>query len=501
LSRVEFAILFSFVTNLFKSHDHKDSDVSQKSSKLKQHPNILEHSILDLNGTFLPNFTLFHYDNTRIIDIIIFLPHYGLYFGEKISWTASQLKGASVELSTKQSKKSPTTNLEVTQQLLHQKLEDVLSFDSTPIERFFWMEHLCESEFDELDPSFHKLLSKERLIFADDDIQNIQDKLCALNDHQEKPYSKLKVLGSLQAHSLLLPTKEEPFGAFLSSQQQLLFDAPPPVPKTITVITGKGATGKSTVLIRKVLQLLLHDTQIKAAIITPTLLSGDILRTQLIALCEFAAITLDYSRIQFLNPSTPQETITLDAISKEVSLIVYDDPYDFNEDFIGALRHKIGTQTIFVATSAEYLDEYTYPLAQTWRTPTINTLHYSHPKEAPILLLVALREHASPLTETILIVLNNDETLLAYQIAIDEYFHTNTQIITSTFSLQYKNLDNITLATTPYLSGITASYCFIVDIAPEHLDYPTALSRASKGITIISPSQHQKEHSTCVTHF
>ncbi len=482
--------MFSFIKNqLLGLSTNKPSTSPTKLLKHKQPVNILEHAVLDFNGIFKRDFALFYYKNVQIIDILIFLPHYGLYFGEKISWTASQLKGTNIELSTKQSKKSSTTCLEATQQLLHKKLEDVLSFDSTPIERFFWMEHLCESEFDELDVSFHRLLSKERLIFADDDIQNIQDKLCALNTHQEKPYSKLKVLGSLEAHLLLLPTKKEPFGAFLSSNQQLFLNEPLRE-KNITVLNGKGATGKSTVIVRKILQSLLKNSEIKAAIITPTLLCSDILRTQLIALCEFAAVTLDYSRIQFFNPPTPQDSIALSTVSKEISLIAYDDPYNFDKEFIATLHNEISTQTILIATSTHYCDEHTYTLEETWRAPLLNTLNCSDTQEVLSLLLTALQEHTFPLTETILIIVNNDETLEVYKKAIDTYFHTSTEIITSTFSLQYKNLDNITLTTTPYISGITASYCFVVDIAPEHPDYSTVLSRASKETTIITPSQH-----------
>jgi hypothetical protein len=416
--RAEFAILFSFVTHLFKSRSHKDSDTPSKPLKHKQAANILEHSILDVKGTFLPNFTLFHYDNTLTIDVIIFLPHHGLYFGEKISWTASQLKGASVELSTKQSKKSPTTHLETTQAALHQKLEDVLSFDSTPIERFFWMEHLCESEFDELDPSFHRLLSKERLIFADDDIQNIQDKLFALCTYQEKPYSKLKVLGSLQAHRLLLPTKDDPFGAFLSTQQQAFLDAPIAA-QTITILNGDFATGKSMVLIRKVLQSLLQN-EIKAAIITPTLLSGEILRKELLALCEFSAITLDYSRIQFLNPPTPNETIALSTLSKDISLIGYDDLDTTNTLFMETLKKELQGQTVLISTSQLCDDESSHHLTQTYRTPSIKTIDCDGADEALFTLIMELRELIQSYPSSpVLILLNSDEEISNYKKAID----------------------------------------------------------------------------------
>lgn len=478
--------MFSSVTHLFKFRSNNDSDNLSKPLKYKQPANILEYSILDAKGTFLPNFTLFHYETTLAIDVIIFLPHHGLYFGEKISWTAQEFKETSVKLFTKQSKKSPTTHLETTQTSLHQKLEDVLSFDSTPIEHFFWMEHLCESEFDELDSSFHRLLSKERLIFADDDIQNIQDKLFALSTYQEKPYSSLKVLGSLQAHRLLLPTKVDPFGAFLSVQQQVFLDTPT-VPKTITILAGDFATGKSTLLIRKVLQSLLHNNDIKAAIITPTLLSGEILRKELLTLCEFGAITLDYSRIQFLNPPTPNETITPSTLSKDISLIAYDDCDTANTLFMDSLKQELQEQTVLISTSQLSHEQFNHNLDKTYRIPILKTINCVGSNEVLFTLLIELREliQSYP-SSSILILLSCDEEISSYKKAIDERFHIESSVINATFSLQYKNIDSIALSTPQYASGVCVADCFVVNIDPNSQEYKMSLSRSSKNVTFIA---------------
>ncbi len=207
--------------------------------------------------------------------------------------------------------------------MVHQKLEDVLSFDSTPIERFFWMEHLTELEFDALDPSFHKLLPKERLLFSDDDIQTIQDKLTALGTYQDKPYSKLKVIGALNAHTLLLPTDTEPFGTFLNDDQQRFLDSP--LTQSPLMLGGECASGKSTVIVRKILQILLDDSHAKILIITPTLINGETLRQELIALADFAAVDLDFSRLQFISPKKLYTLITLSELTDDYSHIVCDD--------------------------------------------------------------------------------------------------------------------------------------------------------------------------------
>ncbi len=480
--RAEFVILFSFVTHFFKSCFHRVSESSYKSVTFKQSVNILEYAILKSKGVYLSNFTLFHYDNALIIDLLIFLPHHGLYFGEKISWTAAQLKGAKVESSTK---KSSTTHLKIIQAALHQKLEDVLSFDSTPIERFFWMENLYESDFDKLDTSFHRLLSKERLIFADNDIKIIQEKLFSLSSYQKKSYSKLKILGSLQAHSLLLPSKNNPFGAFLSAQQQAFLNAPI-VDKSITILSGDFATGKSTVLIRKVLHSLLHN-DIKVAIITPTVLSGELLRKELIAICEFSAITLNYSRIQFLSPPIPEKTITLNTLSKDISLIVYDDLDTTNALFMNSLNKELQRQMVIISTSNSAYDEHSHHLTQVYRIPIIKTIHCTESNEELSTLLTEIRKIIQTRPSSLmLILLESDEEIARYKKAIDEHLHIESSVITTAFSLQYQNIDSITLSKPLNVLGICVDYCFVINIDVESKEYKIALSRSSKNITLIS---------------
>lgn len=477
----------SIITRLFKSNVQDDAIDRVKPRGENQAINsILEHSILDLKGTLVRDFTLFYYEDSLHIDLLIFLPHYGLYFGEKISWKAQDLKGASLERSSKKNKKNSTTHLEVTERILHQKLEDVLSFDSTSIERFFWMEHLCESEFDALHSSFHTLLSKERLIFSDDTAQKIQKKLFSLSTYQENPYSKLKALGSLQAHTLLLPTEKEPFGLFLSDEQQTFLNAPL-ISASITVLNGDYATGKSSVLIRKVLQALLKDPETKAAIITPTLLSGEILRKEFIAICDFAAVTLDDSRLIFLNPPTPNDTIHLNDLPKNASIILYDDFHLLDATFIHQLNENIQQQSIFISSQIASENEIIYTLKKPYRSPTIKNIQFSHTNKITLFLLTELEELlASETRSSILVVLPSDDLLQEYKKSIDEYLHIECHLLTSSFSLQYKNLEPITLSTPQYLSGVSVTHCYVINLPTVTPEYSMALSRATQSVTVIS---------------
>ncbi len=484
-------MLFSFLSYLFPSKPIKineDTNLFEEKKQIESQKT-LENSVLDANGVLLKDFTLFHHNASLFIDLLIFLPHYGLYLGEKISWKNSDLKGASVERSSRKSKKTSTTHLELTEKILHQKLEDVLSFDSTKIERFFWMEYLSETEFDALDPSFHKLLPKERLLFCDDTIQSIQNKLISLGSYQDVPYSKLKIIGSLRAHALLLPTATEPFGAFLDDDQQIFLDSP--LTQSPLMLGGACASGKSTVLVRKILQVLLEDSRAKIMIITPTLLNGETLRQELTALADFAVVYLDFSRLQFLSPNKLNTPIDTNEFSSDITHIVCDDIQLL--DITLFLDHTAGSKGKFIILCGSILEENTsqQTLKHIYRNPSIHFVHFSHTKGALYTLLSGLRNHLDILsTSPVIIILPNEELLDEYKNAIDEYLHLETRILNTSFSLQYKSLEFITLSTLEHISSLSVSHCYLINLDPNNLLYPLALSRASESVTIISEDLH-----------
>ncbi|MDO9208711.1 MAG: hypothetical protein Q7T91_10725 [Sulfuricurvum sp.] len=484
-------MFFSFLSRLSLSKASVNNETVQtvQYPKIKNSQKILEEATESANGIFLQNFTLFHHENSFTLDILIFLPHYGLYLGEKIAWKTDELKKAHLERSNKHGKKNPTTQLELSEALIQHKLEDVLSFNFTPIERFFWMENLSEAEFDLLDDSFHKLLPKNRLIFKDDTIQSIQNKLHTLGTHQDEPYSKLKVIGSLKAHTLLLPTDSKPFGAFLSQEQQHFLDTP--FGSSIVALNGGYGSGKSTVLIRKVIQILLEQPLSKVIIIAPTLLNTEMLREELIAITEFAALVVNLSNIHFFPLSTHNEPIETASMFYESSLIVCDDAHLFKSGILESIMAHQGNRTLLLSSTVALDESNTYTLKNSYRTPLINRVHFSHTKGALFTVLSGLHELRKKFPKSPILIILPDELLIdGYKHAIDEHLHLESQILNTAFSLQYKNFDAITLSTPQFINSLEAPHCYLVNLNPEDPLYWLALSRASESVTIISEDIH-----------
>lgn len=483
-------MFFSFLSRLPLSKPTKNEfiDIVQHA-KIKNTQETLKDAVLNANGIFLHDFTLFHYENSFTFNILIFLPHHGLYLGEKILWKADELKKAYLERPGKNDRRNPATLLELSETLIQHKLEDVLSFNFTPIERFFWMENLSEAEFDLLGDSFHQLLPKNRLIFNDDDIQGIQNKLHTLGTYQEEPHSKLKVLGSLKAHTLLLPTDSKPFGAFLSQEQQNFLDTP--LSSSIVALNGGYGSGKSTVLIRKVIQLLLEQPQSKVMIIAPTLLNIDMLREELIVITEFAALTLNLSHIHFFPLSTHNDPIETTAMFHNSSIIVCDDAHLFKSGTLGSIITHQVNRILLLSSCAPLHEINTYTLKNSYRAPLVKRVHFSHTKGALFTVLSGLYELREKFPKSpILIILPDELLILEYKHAIDEHLHLESQILNAAFSLQYKNFDAITLSTSQFINGLEAPHCYLINLNPEDLLYSLALSRASEIVTIISEEIH-----------
>jgi len=436
----------------------------------------------------LTNFTLFHHENHFNIDLLVFLPHYGLYLGEKILWNLQELKGASVKRFTRQNKAEFHTHLEATDKVIYQKLQDVLSFDSTPLERIFWMQNLTSSEFETLDPSFHELLPKARLIFKDDALV-VQSKLHALHVYQANAFSKLKVIGSLRAHTLLLPTATEAFGSLLSPQQQLFLDAPIKT-RSILSLSAAYSSGKSTVLIRKVMDYLLSNSNYAVLIITPTRLSGELLRNEFISLMEFAAVKCNLSNLHFYVPTPDTEPLETTPIFLDSSLIVCDDTHLLDPLILQRIMEHKGSRSLILCGVTNPIDTDTYALDTVYRKPILNTVHFTHTKGALFTLLTGLKTHLETINSNlIMIIVPNHETLLEYKKAIESHLPVKCRILNDTFSLQYDNLEEITLSTPEYISGLNVPHSYLINLNNhDPLYYPLALSRASDTVTIISES-------------
>lgn len=457
--------------------------------------NALKNFVTQEGGKIFSDFKLFHRSGLTSIDILIFLPNFGIFLGESINWRANELKKATVERSSKRTKRPSATHFETIESKVRHKLNDVLSFDTTPIYRFIWMKNLTEEEFDALDPSFHELLPQKHLLFYTENLASLKDKVHRIGEYRYEPYSSVKILGALNSHAAILPTKTNPSGALLSPQQNLFLTSP--IEGCTTLLGGYGS-GKSTLLIRKALLYMLSHPAHKVMIITPTLLGGELLRNEIVSLLEYGAITIDLNALYFYTPltCTIAEVDRIETLKsfQESLLFLCDDVHLLDELFLDKLRLKIGSRPLICTSIAPCSSDATFSLSGRFRrTPTAKEI--SPPlNQSTITLLMQLRKHLTRTTPSeILIAVSNNQEALYVKEAIDEYFDLNCRLLTSTFSLQYQDLDSIIVAPVEYISPICRGHVILLGIDPCDANYSLTLSRASETLTIISCNKSAEE--------
>ncbi|MDD5716203.1 MAG: hypothetical protein PHW64_00235 [Sulfuricurvum sp.] len=438
------------------------------------------------DGTFYEDFLLFHQDTSTAIDLLLFIPERGIFIGEKVVWTPNDLEGASIERSSKRSKKTPSTHLEKREWRIHQKLQDVLSFDSTPIIRFFWFPYLTEDGFDRLDSSFHQLLPKNHLIFRDTPQEAILSKFASLAPLKHEPYSKVKIIGSLLSHTLLLPTKSDPFGKILSEEQIKFLETPLHSP--LTQLCGDYGSGKSTLLLRKALQILLTNRLEKIIIITPTRLGGELMRNELVSLIEYGVLDVNLGSFFFHIPEQIDNS-DFQKHLQESTLIICDDADQLENSLIERLMHH-DENRLFLLSSLE-------PIMSSCNTKLINhyrydARHYLFNCSENTLLSTLLTDLRKRLADTpsseIIVVFENYATLNEYKVMINEYLQLSCQILIPSFSLQYQDFDSLILTIPECLCGISIPHLYFISSGSVD-NYPFILSRASESVTIITYSK------------
>lgn len=432
-------------------------------------------------GHFFADYTLYLHERAVPVDILFFLPRRGLYYGEKISWNLDDVREATLSKASTRRKQEASTRFDTVESAIRRKIADVVSFDSTPLTRFIWMENLRKEEYETLDSSFHDLLPPSRVVFADDSPAEALSKLEALAEYADEPYSALRTIGSLNAHRLLLPTPKEPFGSFLSDEQYLFLDTP--FSDTCTTLYGASGSGKSTLLLRRAVAEVLRDRTCVVLIVTPTSLAGELLRDKWISLMEYGAFSIPLDSIRFC---TPEEFDAAGEITEDIRIIMCDDTDRMEGPFLEKLKAMRGERWLLLSTMSEPDTlENTFFLLNRYRYSDNVAILNATAAQALFILLSELRRRLQEsAAHEVMVVLPQPAMLVEYKKAIDEYLGLNCRILQPGFSLQYQNLDNLLLATPDMISGIRIPHLYLLDFS-ETPDCTFELSRASDTATII----------------
>lgn len=449
----------------------------------------LKTFVIPEGGRVYNPLTFFDRGEKSDIELVVFLPKYGLFFAEALPYSYDDLEHATVERSGPARKQVSTTHFEQSEYKIRRKLQDVLSFDSTPLYRFLWLPNMEENEFDQLHESFHELLPKHQLLFRNESVDSIRIKFESLAAPLDSTLSGVRIIGALLPQLFVLPYGKYTNGALLSPRQSdfLLSSTSPK-----TLLRGWYGTGKSAILIRKALQTMLEDPDKKLLIVAPTLLASELLRNEYMALCEYGCLSPDLAKIHFIAAS---EISKDPKLFERSDMIVCDDADKIDPIWIDFWMQNLGKKTLLCSCidSISGFDE-VMELSHTYN-PSLNptTVSCAQAGLIPVLLseIRKLCDHAQ--YEDIAVISENASLLTGLKEAIDEYFMTNSCAVSDNFSLQNRSLDSVVLSTPENIYGLQIPHIIIVKEANAEI-YPFVLSRASESATIISVKQSFDAH-------
>ncbi len=278
-----------------------------------QHPNpssvltLLKDVAASNNMLLFEAAYLYHQKAFIHLPLLLLVPQKGLLLFEILSWSADTLQGASICSWHPSLKKEKALSVDDTLEFIRQKFNYILHQDLTPTTAMVLFERLSSQEFKRLDPSFQRLIPTSRTLFNNETASSILEKITSALADQTLTLNTNTILSTLFMQYTLPPDHFNTTGAIADSTQQHYADNDFS-PRSSLV--GPYGSGKSTLMLLKVLGSLLRHPQQHIMIIAPTPSACDILKQKMLTVIEHAIIEVDLSTIEVI---TPKQLLTRHA--------------------------------------------------------------------------------------------------------------------------------------------------------------------------------------------
>ncbi|MBN2895548.1 MAG: hypothetical protein JXK05_06625 [Campylobacterales bacterium] len=507
--------LFSFLTDDSRT---QDSLTPQAVTRLET----LAHEEAAVLLTSIP---IYLRQATQTIEALLFDPYRGIYIFECCDWRYETLKGVTAERPRADDKRVRDITLESAYTFISRKFNEILHTDPCEINSFLIFEHLNSEEFERLDASFHALLPRDRLIFADESIEQSTSKLHAVTNRRDTPLSDSLILGALFFH-LQIPADNLHDDRPLLSKEQSDFmqsDLPP-----LASLSGPYGSGKSTLVLLKAILYLLQKKAKTVLIIAATQAACDLLKKELLEIVEYAIIDIELTSIRILTPEQliaqhyqrlyKKESFSFAKITPKMlshhyfaaEIIFCDDSHLLEPEFIAYLRHLQRKHALCLVRREPSGAAGDYSLTHSFRTPPSLLKLCDDPQNTSItegvqkvqgnpymytlLKLQKLLEHYG--YSDLLIIVPHAQFALKLLDEINSYYGTISSLYQAHEGLLVQELDRILIATVSEIAHLQRPVVVLVcEGTYDQERFCHALTRASKEIYLIQNRDTHEEDS------
>ncbi len=314
---------------------------------------LIKSFALSSQSMLFENINLYHQKEFFTLPLLLFVPKKGLLLFEPLDWDYEDLQSATVSPWLPSSKHSRSIHIDTPLDLINQKFNYILHQDLNITTGLILFENLSESEFDSLDSSFHQLIPKSRALFCDESIESLTQKANDALSTISVEIDATTILSSLFMQYTLIADDFNPSQSIVDENQQHYIDADF---LPCSTLVGPYGSGKSSVMLLKILSQLLKHPKQKIMIIAPTYAACEILKRKMLEIIEHAIIDLDLSTIEVITPkellkrhakqiyNKPLEPIKItekmmNKAFNAAEVVVCDDAELLSNEFIAYLLH------------------------------------------------------------------------------------------------------------------------------------------------------------------
>lgn len=474
--------------NLFSLFQKKKSDFIVPDSMLVKRVKSLSKNS---NLKVFSNIEIFHHKLKHQLDLIVYDDSRGIYIFEIKKWSFDDLKNATIQKAQNQEHSSNTLAFDNTQEIIKKKFNEITHIDGPTIYNYLLMENLSTDEYEHLNDSFKELLPQEKIIFNDSEAADIFKKLQSVSP-LKSTINTDKVLGTL----LTQYTKLDENGNFvLCNDEEISFLNTSLTPLAFLEL-GEYSSKTSLLILKSIIEVFKNNLK-KVLIIKPSILARDIAYQKYLMLLEHGIIELDINAIEML---TPLELINkhLQKLKKPMieneqmidhqmlkksfdvaDLIICDDAYLLNDNFIAYLKHiQRKKQLLFVNLQNKEFGSEKITI-ENKLDPTIEFIQ-TIPLAKTMQLIQKLLQDVSP--KEILVISNpkNKENL---QEDLEFFIEESTLKVDGKKTLIEQNIEELKLATYEDMFELNVKHIILLDLCEcneKQIEY--AFNLATKNV-------------------
>jgi len=343
-----------------------------------------------------------------------------------------------------------TLSFENNHEIINHKLDEIVNIDSIPIFNYLIMENLTSDEYNNLDKSFKSLLPKDKIIFSNSNIEEIIFKLSNKIPLQNNLPSKENLIGNLFFQYTIL---QKDLSLSLCSQEQINF-----INSNISGfanLTIESENNKTDIILLKAIFEKLKHPQMKIIIIEKTVLACDILKQKLLRIIEYYIIDLDLTSIKIV------DSIELTHLKKLnfIDLIICDDAYLFDLEFINHIKHIQKKSNLLLVTNEAENKTYSFSKDFKNNKKKINFLETNpYPKAMQIIDKLLINSLAKDI-----LVVSSRVTQKKLNEELKYFIKEKVILLDSSKKLLSQDLDNLLLSTYSNIYGLKSKYLIILD--------------------------------------